>query len=193
MSDSHTDRSADKGNILQAGDSGGAAKRENGAPAAAGGAGTGKPAMTLPEVNHFIHKHFPQIGPDSDMVVEAVGDGTARLRMLYKDKHLRPGGTISGPTMFALADVAIYIAILGSIGVGSDPDNAHKSAGAQTVTTHLGINFLRKPEPGDLIAEAQLLKTGQRLVVGEARLHSDGSDAPVAHAVGTYSIPPVRQ
>lgn len=193
MNDSHTDRAADKAALLHSGDGIGAEQLQTAAATASATRVPGKPAMTVDEVNDFIRDHFPQIGPESDMFVEAVGDGTAKLRMLYKDRHLRPGGTISGPTMFALADVAIYIAILGSIGVGREPDKAHQSAGAQTVTTHLGINFLRKPEAGDLIAEAQLLKSGQRLVVGEARLHSDGSNDPVAHAVGTYSIPPLKQ
>lgn len=146
--------------------------------------------LSLQQVNAFLTRHFPQIGPGRDFIVEAVGPMTARLRLVYREEHLRPGGTISGPSMFALADVAIYVAILGQIGVGDDPENAHLSAGSLTVTTNLNINFLRKPEPRDLIGEAKLMKLGKRLAVGEAWLHSEGSEDAVAHAVATYSIPP---
>jgi acyl-coenzyme A thioesterase PaaI-like protein len=146
--------------------------------------------LSLEQVNAFLTRHFPQIGPGRDFIVEAVGPMTARLRLVYREEHLRPGGTISGPSMFALADVAIYVAILGEVGVGDDPDNAHMSPGSLTVTTNLNINFLRKPEPRDLIGEAKLMKLGKRLAVGEAWLHSEGSEDAVAHAVATYSIPP---
>ena len=104
---------------------------------------------------------------------------TARLRLVASEKHLRPGGTVSGPSMFALADVCLYIAILAQIGPV-----------ALAVTTNLNINFLRRPSPGDLVADCRLLKLGNRLAVGEVFLHSQGEDEPVAHATGTYSIPP---
>lgn len=146
--------------------------------------------LSLAQVNAFLTRHFPQIGPGKELIVEAVGPMSSRLRLAYREEHLRPGGTISGPSMFALADVAIYVAILAQIGVGNDADNAHLSAGSLTVTTNLNINFLRKPEPRDLIGEARLMKLGKRLAVGEAWLHSDGSEEAVAHAVATYSIPP---
>ncbi len=151
----------------------------------------GRNMLDLAQVNSFLAVHFPQIGPGRDFIVESVGPMSARLRLVYRDEHLRPGGTISGPSMFALADVAIYVAILAQIGVGDDPSKAHLSAGSLAVTTNLNINFLRKPEPRDLIGEAKLMKLGKRLAVGEAWLHSEGDDAPVAHAVATYSIPPV--
>ncbi len=146
--------------------------------------------LDLEQVNDFLRRHFPQIGPGRDFVVEAVGSMSARLRLICREQHLRPGGTISGPTMFALADVAIYVAILAEMGVGEDPDRQHLSPGSLTVTTNLNINFLRKPEPGDLLCEARLMKLGRRLAVGEAWLHSEGSEDAVAHAVATYSIPP---
>ena len=144
--------------------------------------------LDLDQVKAFLSVHFPQIG--EGMVVESVGPMAARLRLLFRTEHLRPGGTISGPSMFALADVAIYVAILAQIGVGDDPAQAHRSAGALAVTTNLNINFLRKPEPADLICDAKLMKLGKRLAVGEAWLHSAGTEEPVAHAVATYSIPP---
>jgi len=100
------------------------------------------------------------------------------MRLRFDAKHLRPGGTISGPAMFALADVALYVAILGQIGRVS-----------LAVTTNLNINFLRKPDPRDLIGEARLIKLGKRLAVGEVAIFSDGRDELVAHAVGTYSLP----
>lgn len=115
---------------------------------------------------------------------------SARVRLVYGERHLRPGGTISGPAMFSLADLATYAAILGEIGVGDDPERAHTSAGALSVTTNLSINFLRKPDQKDLIGDAKLMKLGKRLAVGEVWLHSEGDSEPVAHAVATYSIPP---
>ncbi len=145
--------------------------------------------MTLAQVREFLERHFPQIGPGNDMFVEGLAPMTARLRLAQQPKHLRPGGTISGPSMFALADVAIYIAILGEIGVGPDIDKAAQSPGARTVTTNININFLQRPVARDLVADAKLMRVGKRLAVGEAWLLSDGSDDPVAHAVGTYAIP----
>lgn len=115
----------------------------------------------------------------------------ARVRQLFSEKRLRPGGTVSGPSMFELADVAIYVAILAQMGLGDDPARAHASPAALTVTTNLNINFLRKPDPVDLLAEARLMKVGRRLVVGEAWLRSQGREEPVAHATATYSTPPV--
>ena len=103
----------------------------------------------------------------------------ATMRMAYHASQLRPGGTISGPAMMALADLALYVAILGSIGpVGL------------AVTTNLSINFLRKPAARAMIADCRLLKLGKRLAVGEVALRSEGEDELVAHVTGTYSIPP---
>ena len=135
--------------------------------------------MSLEEVNAFLETDFPQIAPGREFIVEAVGPLSARMRLRASEKHLRPGGTISGPSMFALADVTLYVAILAQIGPV-----------ALAVTTNLNINFLRKPEAGDLLAECRLLKLGRRLAVGEVTLFSPGSPEPVAHATGTYSIPP---
>lgn len=138
--------------------------------------------MTVAEVEAYLDEVFPQIHHGGrTYAVEAVGPMTARMRCDYHERHLRPGGTISGPTMMALADLALYVAILAQIGpVGL------------AVTTSLSYNFLRKPGQAALIAEATLLKLGKRLAVGEVRLFSQGNDEMVCHATGTYSIPAER-
>lgn len=135
--------------------------------------------LTAAELTQLLEREFPQIEMGGEFVIEAVSPMGAVMRLKGQDKHLRPGGTMSGPAMFLLADVAFYVAIMAQIGPQS-----------LTVTTNLNINFLRKPEPGDLVAEVRLLKLGKRLAVGECFLHSPGDDDPVAHATGTYSIPP---
>jgi len=135
--------------------------------------------MTAQELTHLLEREFPQIEMGSEFVIESVAPMGAVMRLKGQEKHLRPGGTMSGPAMFLLADVAFYVAIMAQIGPQS-----------LTVTTNLNINFLRKPEPGDLVAEVKLLKLGKRLAVGECFLHSPGDSEPVAHATGTYSIPP---
>jgi uncharacterized protein (TIGR00369 family) len=137
------------------------------------------PLMAREEIIAFLQREFPQSDIGGSFLVEEVGSMTARLRLVYHERHLRPGGTISGPAMFALADVALYVAILAQIGpVGL------------AVTTNLNINFLSRPEPRDLVADCRLMKLGKRLAVGEVWLHAEGKAEPVAHATGTYSIPP---
>ena len=136
--------------------------------------------MNAKEVAEFLAREFPQgFGPRSPNQIEAVGPGTARIRLTAGERHLRPGGTVSGPAMMALCDAAMYVAILAAIGPV-----------ALAVTTNLSINFLRKPEPGDLVAECKLLKLGKRLAVGEVSVYAIGSEELVAHCVATYSIPP---
>jgi uncharacterized protein (TIGR00369 family) len=103
------------------------------------------------------------------------------MRMEYHERHIRPGGTISGPAMMALADLALYVAIL-----------AHIGPVALAVTTNLNFNFLRKPEQRALIADCRLLKLGKRLAVGNVSIYSEGSPEVVCHATGTYSIPDRR-
>ena len=137
------------------------------------------PVMTVAEVEAFLDAEFPQLHHGGrTFAVEEVGPMTARMRMTAHEKHLRPGGTVSGPSMFALADVGLYVVIL-----------AHIGPVALAVTTNLNINFLRKPPAGDLVAHCRLLKLGKRLAVGEVTIAAEKSDEPVAHAVGTYSIP----
>jgi uncharacterized protein (TIGR00369 family) len=139
-----------------------------------------QPVMTVEELTAFLDQVFPQVR--GQMLVEAVGPMTARLRMPVDDRHLRPGGTVSGPSMFTLADCAYYAATLAMIG----PQ-------ALTVTTSLTINFLAKPPVADLICEARILRLGRVLSVGEATVWSAGrDDGPVAHAAVTYAIPPAK-
>lgn len=134
--------------------------------------------LTRAEMSDFLDEVFPQVRGmfeidrmDADLVV---------MRLRADDRHLRPGGTVSGPAMFSLADVAAYVATMARIG-----------REALTVTTHCSIDFMRKPAAGvDLIAEARLLKIGRALSVTDVLLFSEGHDAPVAHASLTYSIPP---
>jgi len=134
--------------------------------------------MTVDEIRRFLAEHFPQGADYGD--VDAVYPLGARMRLTPGQAHLRPGGTISGPVMMALADVALYVALLGEIGPVP-----------LAVTTNLNINFLQRPKPAtDLVAEAKLLKVGRRLAVGEVSLYSDGEELPVAHVTATYSIPP---
>jgi uncharacterized protein (TIGR00369 family) len=140
------------------------------------------PIMTLDELTAFLDREFPQIHLGGrSYFVDEIGPLTARMRMEYHDRHLRPGGTISGPAMMALADLALYAAIL-----------AHIGPVALAVTTSLNFNFLRKPEPRALIADCRLLKLGKRLAVGDVSIYSQGSPEVVCHATGTYSIPDRR-
>ncbi|SMC46289.1 PaaI family thioesterase [Primorskyibacter flagellatus] len=135
--------------------------------------------MTTEDLTEFMAEVFPQVV--GDFAVEDVRPMGITMRLIVSDRHLRPGGTVSGPSMFALADVAVYLAVLAMIG----PQ-------ALAVTTNCSIDFMRKPAAGvDLIAECRLLKLGRVLAVGDVLIHSEGHEAPVARASLTYSIPPV--
>lgn len=137
------------------------------------------PLMTASELGAFLDREFPQMNSRGRrFVIEEVAGRSVKVRMVYHEQTLRPGGTISGPAMFALADIAMYAAVLAQIGPRP-----------LAVTTSLNINFLRKPKPGDMIADATILKLGKRLAMGEIGLHSDGEDDLAAHATATYSIP----
>lgn len=134
--------------------------------------------MDVAALHAFLESEFPQVAPD--YVVEEVLENRLRMRLRVGPGHLRPGGTISGPSIFALADVAVYLAVLAVIGPK-----------ALAVTTNATLDFMRKPAAGcDLIAECELLKLGRVLAVGDVRIHSQGQAAPVARASLTYSIPP---
>jgi len=143
---------------------------------------THHPIMTKEDLIAFLDREFPQIHIGGQTYfLDEVGPLSARMRMDYHERHLRPGGTISGPSMMALADLALYAAIL-----------AHIGPVALAVTTSLNFNFLRKPEPRALIADCRLLKLGKRLAVGEVSIFSEGCADVVCHATGTYSIPDRR-
>ncbi|MCG8668455.1 MAG: PaaI family thioesterase [Pseudomonadales bacterium] len=131
--------------------------------------------MTVEEMQSFIEKAFKKC---TIRVVE-LGDMYSLIEQETDDYNLRPGGTVSGPTLMTLADTGLYTALLAQIGPV-----------ALAVTTNLNINFLRKPEPGLIRAETKLLKLGKRLAVGEVTITSNNDPDPVAHVTGTYSIPP---
>ena len=130
---------------------------------------------TKSEISAFIKQEFPQ----TKCTIEAVGSMSATVRHAIGVDELRPGGTVAGPVLMTVADVALYIAILGEIGIVP-----------LAVTTNLSINFLRKPSADKaIIGVCKLIKLGRSLAVGEVSLYSEGSDELVAHVVGTYAIP----
>lgn len=133
-------------------------------------------SATKEEIIAFMAVEFPQ----TKCVVESVDETGATLSHDIGNNELRPGGTVSGPVLMSIADVAIYVAILGKIGIVP-----------LTVTTSLTINFLRKPSAdARIIADCKLMKVGRTLIVGEVSLYSEGTSDIVAHVVGTYSVPP---
>lgn len=135
-------------------------------------------AATKEQVIAFMTTEFPQSG----CVVEEVSNHGAKVSRSIGTNDLRPGGTVAGPVLMGTADVALYAAILGRLGIVP-----------LAVTTSLNINFLRKPSANArVIADCTLLKVGRALVIGEISLYSEGSTDLVAHAVGTYSIPPAK-
>lgn len=135
--------------------------------------------LSKDELERLLSTELPtMVNPHSGVRILEVHYGFCRVHQAFKPSSLRPGGTISGPTMMALADFAMYVGVLASIGPVP-----------LAVTINLNINFLRKPTARDLIAECRLLKLGKRLAVGEVTIHSDGIGEPVAHVTSTYSIP----
>lgn len=138
-----------------------------------------RPEMTAEAIHDLLLREFPQgFFPGCGLSLDRVEYGDVRVRRAFHEDHLRPGGTISGPTMMELADFAMYVAVFSAIG----PET-------HAVTINLSINFLRKPAQADLLADARLLKIGKRLIVGEVTIRSAGDDAPVAHVTSTYSVP----
>ena len=138
--------------------------------------------LSLRQIEELLTREFPQVfHAGSGLAIEQVAHGACRVRQAYSDSFIRPGGTISGPTMMALADFAMYVAVFSAIGPVP-----------LAVTINLNINFLRKPAQADLIAEARLMKLGKRLAIGEVTIFSVGMAEPVAHVTATYSIPTKR-
>ncbi|MGR3491205.1 MAG: PaaI family thioesterase [Shimia sp.] len=136
------------------------------------------PQMDVETLHSFLRNVFPQV--HEQFAVEEVTEEGIRVRLIVSDMHLRPGGTVSGPSMFGLADVAVYLGVLSRIGPK-----------ALAVTTTCSIDFMRKPAAAtDLIAECRLLKLGKVLAVGDVLIYSEGTVEPVARASLTYSIPP---
>jgi uncharacterized protein (TIGR00369 family) len=138
------------------------------------------PLLAADELDRLLSAEFPRaFDAETGFKILDAWQGGARVRRGFRASSLRPGGTISGAAIMALADVAAYAGILASIGWVP-----------LAVTTNLNINFLRKPGPGALVAECRLLKLGQRLAVCDIAIRSDGEEELVAHATSTYSIPP---
>jgi acyl-coenzyme A thioesterase PaaI-like protein len=135
--------------------------------------------LTASEITAFLTEVFP--GAMERFVIEEVQPMRARVRMKFDDLQLRPGGTISGPSLMTLADTGLWVALLAMI--GREP---------LSVTSHLDIDFLRKPAPADVIAQTVLHKIGKRLAVGDVIMYSAGEDVPCARASVTYAIPSVR-
>ncbi len=135
-------------------------------------------ALNKKELAEYLAQVFPQV--HEDFVVEDLTETTITMRLVVAERHLRPGGTVSGPSMFGLADVSVYAMVL-----------ARKGRQSLAVTTNSSIDFLRKPIGGaDMVAKCRLLKLGRSLAVGDVLMYSQGSDDPVARASMTYSIPP---
>jgi uncharacterized protein (TIGR00369 family) len=137
--------------------------------------------VSIEEMNRIAREEVPLVG---NMGIEfvTIDDGFAVARLPFRDDLLRPGGTITGPAMMGVADVVLYACVLSRIGIVK-----------LAVTTNLNVNFLRRPQPGDLLAEGRLIKCGKRLAYGEVTLAAaDAPDDPVCHVTGTYSIPPDR-
>jgi len=140
------------------------------------------PALAAEELTRLLSTEFPQVWSRvSGLSIEEVWSGGCRLRQAFREQNLRPGATISGATIMALGDYAVYVAVLATI--GWEP---------LAVTTSLNVNFLRKPGHNDLLADCDLIKIGKRLVVGEVMLRQAGEDEAVAHLTSTYSVPPRR-
>ena len=138
------------------------------------------PKLTRKELVDLLSAEFPEMFNDeSGYAIEKAWQGGCIVRRHFSKNSLRPGGTLSGATMMALADFAVYVAVLASVGWVP-----------LAVTTNLTINFLKKPAPRDLVATTHLIKLGKRLAVGEVDIRSDGDDELVAHVTSTYSIPP---
>ena len=134
--------------------------------------------MDIPALEAFLERDFAQVS--GMFALDSLTEDLLTVRLLVQEEHLRPGGTVSGPSMFALADVAMYLAVLARLGPI-----------ALAVTTNCSIDFMRKPAAGvDLIAQARVLKMGRVLAVGDVLMFSEGQVSPVARASLTYSIPP---
>ncbi len=136
-----------------------------------------QPALDAAGLRAFLHERFPQ-ALSFPWTIDGIGEGWLEIGLDTSERHLRPGGTVSGPTLMTMADTAMYLLVLSALGPV-----------ALAVTSHLAIDFLRKPDPGALRARAELLKLGRRLAVGRVVLYSADLTRPVAHASVTYALP----
>jgi len=134
--------------------------------------------ITIAQMEALAHEQLP-FALEHGFRLESLNEGKATVRAPYRSTFLRPGGTIAGPVMMGLADYGVYAALLSRIGIVE-----------LAVTTNLNINFLTRPGPSDLLADARIIKLGKRLAVGEVEVFTAGEDELVAHVTATYSIPP---
>ena len=134
--------------------------------------------ISIPEFEELARRELPLARQLGVQILE-IEAGRARCRIPVNEDHLRPGGTIAGPVLMALADVTMYAVVLSLIGTVK-----------LAVTTNLNCNFLRRPGPADVVSEGRVLKHGSRLIVGEVTMYSDGDASPIAHVTATYSVPP---
>jgi uncharacterized protein (TIGR00369 family) len=133
--------------------------------------------ISIDDFSALVREGLPWVA-QLDIAIERLERGAARVRLKFNEGINRPGGTIAGPAIMALADLTMYALVLSY-------DRTLKMA----VTSNLNINFLRKPGPADLVAEGHVLKLGRRLAVLEVAICSDGEPDPVAHVTGTYALP----
>ncbi len=141
-----------------------------------------QPVLTAAELNSYICEVYPQIMEQyPGYKVARVDPGRVEIQMVTDERHIRAGGTVSGPTLFSIADMGGYACVL-----------SHVGRQALAVTTNLNINFMRKADPGILCADCTILKLGKRLLVFDCTITANESDEVIAHATGTYAIPPAR-
>ncbi|MDI6027643.1 PaaI family thioesterase [Corticibacterium sp. UT-5YL-CI-8] len=142
-----------------------------------------KPVMGIKDIAAFIASVYPQLNDQSDSYVTTdVFPGGCTVRLNADERHLRPGGTVSGPSLFTLADIGGYVCVL-----------SHAGPDALSVTTNLNINFMRKAEAGPIDAHCRILKLGRSLMVFDCDIVTGPGGQTIAHATGTYSIPPKRR
>ncbi|MCB1837355.1 MAG: PaaI family thioesterase [Alcanivoracaceae bacterium] len=134
-------------------------------------------SLTAAQVQQLIRDGLP-MAEASGLIVEEREDGGIRMRQPFDPRTIRPGGTLSGPTMMGLADAAMYAAILSRLGRVE-----------MAVTQNLNINFLARPAPAELVADAEIIRLGRRSAVLEVRVYSEGGDQLVAHVTGIYALP----
>lgn len=138
------------------------------------------PLLSAQRIDQLIETHFPHVhGGEKSFFIEDVTSRTSRVRMRFDPRHVRPGGTISGPAMFTLGDIAIWVAVMGAMG----------EPGMDAVTSHFNLHFLSRPGQQDMVGHVQLLRVSKRSAIAECQLFSAGSDAMVAHGVAGYAIP----
>jgi uncharacterized protein (TIGR00369 family) len=141
-----------------------------------------QPGMTAAEVNDLLQSAYPELnGETMEYRAIDVFPGGCIVRLNASNKHIRPGGTVSGPSLFTLADIGGYVCVL-----------SHAGPDALSVTTNLNINFMRKAAPGPIDGHCRILKLGRTLMVFDVDIRSAADGRTVAHATGTYSIPPKR-